>query len=132
MRPIINHLGGSHGRSALQKIDAQSLAASGDMSGTHIVLPQSGHGALTDLVGRNRRDKLHVMAVVGQRHRHVGLAAAIAYVKFVRLNELLEIGGGQPQHDFPHGNYHFRQILSHISDYFCRRCTANPPTSSLR
>ena len=115
MGPVVDHLGGPHGGAALQIIDAQPLSAPGDMLRAHIVLAQGSHRALADLIVGDRRDELRVVAIIGQGHCHIGLAAAIVDVELVCLDELLKIGGGQPQHDLTNRN-HFSHvcILSYL------------------
>ncbi len=116
MCPVINHLGRSHGRTALQIIYAETFPASGDMLCAHAILPQGSHRTLPDLVVRHCRHVFHFMPIVCQGYSHVCLSAAIIYVKFICLYKLLKIGGRQPQHDLTHGNYlrHCSLFLSFI------------------
>ncbi len=115
MGPVIYHLGGPHGRTALQEVNAQSLAALCDMLCGHIIFSQSSHSALADLVVGHCSDKFRVMSIIGQGHGHIGLAAAIAYIKLVCLYKLLVVRSGQPQHDLTHSNHFCHWIFPHLS-----------------
>ena len=116
MCSIVYNLGRSHGRTALQVVDTQSLTASCDVLGLYVVLSQSCYCALTDLVVRNCSNELSVMTVVSQRYCYVSFTAAVVYIELVCLDKFLVVGGGQSQHDLTHGNYfcHFGIFLSQI------------------
>ena len=107
MCSIVYNLGRSHGRTALQVVDTQSLTASCDVLGLYVVLSQSCYCALTDLVVG--------MTVVSQRYCYVSFTAAVVDIELVCLDKFLVVGGGQSQHDLTHGNYfcHFGIFLSH-------------------
>ena len=104
MRSVIYNLGGSHGRSALQIVDTQSLAAFSDILRAHIVLSESSHCTFTDLIIGNCRYKLCIMSVISQRYSYISLTAAVTYIKLIRLNKFLVVRGGQSQHNLTHCN----------------------------
>ena len=74
MCSIVYNLGRSHGRTALQVVDTQSLTTSCDVLGLYVVLSQSCYCALTDLVVRNCSNELSVMTVVSQRYCYVSFS----------------------------------------------------------
>ena len=71
-----------------------TLAASGDVLCADIVLSEGSNRALADGIGGNCGYEISLMAVVGQRHIHVGLAAAVVDIELVCLDKLLIVGGG--------------------------------------
>ena len=94
MGTVVNNVGSPHGRACLQEVDAQSLAASGNVLCTHIILSQCSHCALSNGVSRHCGDEFSLMAVVCKRNCHVCLAAAVIDVELVCLDELLIVWGG--------------------------------------
>lgn len=92
MCSIVYNLGRSHGRTALQVVDTQSLTASCDVLGLYVVLSQSCYCALTDLVVRNCGNELSVMTVVSQRYCYVSFTAAVVYIELVCLDKFLVVG----------------------------------------
>ena len=105
MCPVVNNLGRSHGRAALEIVDTKSLTTFCDVLGAYIVLSEGCNRALTNLVVGNCSHELSVMTIVCKRYGHVCLTAAVVDVKLVCLNEFLEIGGGKSQHNLTHCNH---------------------------
>ena len=79
-------------------------AATDDLAGADAVTAQSVHAGLTDDMGGQLGDEVHVDAVVRQRHRHVGLAAAVGVLEGISLHEAQMIVGLQADHDLTKGN----------------------------
>ena len=94
MSTVIDHVGSSHGRACLQEVDAQSLAASGNVLCTYIILSQCSHCALANGISRNCSNEFSFMAVVCKGNCHICLAAAVIDVELVCLDELLIVWGG--------------------------------------
>ena len=100
MGTVVNHLRRTHRSTRLKVIDAHTVAAAGDEIGLHAVFAQRIHRRLADLVLRELRDEISLVAVVGARNGYVGLAAAINDVERIGLNETRIAGRRKTQHDF--------------------------------
>ena len=98
-------------RSALLvEVDAHAVAAAGDLAGVNAVAAQAVHSRLADGMGGQFGDVGHVDAVVGQRHSHVGLAAAEGELQMVGLNKTLVVIGLQTNHQFAEGDNFLRHV----------------------
>src|SRR5699024_7016720 len=93
------------GSALLVVVDAHTVAAADDLGGVHTVAAQAVDGALADGVGGQLGDEGGVHAVVGQRDRHVGLAAAEGEFQVGSLHEALIVERLQTDHQFAKGNY---------------------------
>ena len=100
MRTVVDHLRGTHRGPGFEVVDTHAVAAAGDEIGPHAVFAQRIDRRLADLVLREFRDEVSLVAVVGARNGHVGLAAAIDDVKRIGLNEARVSGRRKTQHDF--------------------------------
>ena len=100
MRTVVDHLRGTHRSPGFEVVDTHAVAAAGDEIGPHAVFAQRIDRRLADLVLRELRDEVSLVAVVGARNGHVGLAAAIDDVKRIGLNEARVSGRRKTQHDF--------------------------------
>ena len=100
MRTVVDHLRGTHRSPGFEVVDTHAVAAAGDEIGPHAVFAQRIDRRLADLVLRELRDEVSLVAVVGALNGHVGLAAAIDDVKRIGLNEARVSGRRKTQHDF--------------------------------
>ena len=90
------------GHSARFKIIyAEALASIYDMRCPDAETAQLRRARLTNVVAGQACNEIHLHAVVGKRHSHIGLAAAEGGIEAPRLTEPQMIGGGKPQHDLP-------------------------------
>jgi hypothetical protein len=99
-------------RSALLvEVDANAIAAAGDLAGVNAVAAQAVHSGLTDGMGGQLGNEGCVDAVVGQRNGNIGLAAAEAELQIVGLNEALIVERLQTDHQFAKSNDFHGELL---------------------
>ena len=82
---VINDLGSSLGGAFFHKVDTQSLATPYYVASFYAKVAQRVHCVLADLMGGNLGNECGLNAVIGQRHRHIGLTAGIGCLKFFCL-----------------------------------------------
>ena len=134
---VIDHLAGAGVGAGLQIVDAHAaLVGADDAAGIHAELAQLLDALIGDGVLGQDGEVSHVLAVVSQGNGHVGLAAAEGGLQHGALEEALQSGGLESQHDFAESKK-FHDVFSFNYDfgnslYFCRRCTAKPPNSFLK
>ena len=102
--PVVDAHAAPLGGALLVEVDAHPVAAPDDHGGVYPVPPQGVHRRLPDGVGGELGDVGRVQAVVGQGHRHVGLAAAEGEFQVIRLDEPLIIVGLEPDHQLAEGD----------------------------
>ena len=105
MSSVVNNLGRTHGRTALEEVDAESFAALCDVLCVNAVLAESCNSALADFVVGNSGYEFSIVTVICERNSNVRLAAAVANVKLVCLNKLFVVGSGKAEHNLAHCNY---------------------------
>ena len=142
MRTVIDADGTTLGSALLVEVDAHTVAAAGDLAGVDAIAAQRVDAGLADGMGGQLGHKRDVGAVVGQRDRHVGLAAAVGVLQRVGLHKAQVIVRLQADHDFTKSNDFHGELL--LSCYFfkkakqggraqrCTRWMAKPATSSAR
>ena len=108
--PVVDAHAAALGRAFLVEVDAHPVSAADDHGRVHAVPPQGVHRRLADGVGGQLGHKGRVQAVVGQRHGHVGLAAAEGKFQVVGLDKPLVIVGLEPDHQLAEGDY-FRHFI---------------------
>ena len=105
MSSVVNDLGRTHRRAALEEVNAESFAGLSDVLGLNAVLAESCDSALADFVVGNSGYELSVVTVVCEGNSNVSLAAAVANVKLVCLDKLFVVGSGKAEHNLAHSNY---------------------------
>ena len=100
--PVVDHLPGPHSRTGFLVVDSDPFTTAGYEGSVHSVPAQGVHCGLPHLVGREFGYEAGVMAIIGQAHRHVRLAAAEFHVEDGRLDKPRMTRRGKPEHKFPH------------------------------
>ena len=100
VRTVVDHLRRTHRSARFEVIDAHAITAAGYEIGLHAILAQRVHRRLADLMFRELRDEIGIVAIVGARNGYVGLAAAVDDVERIGLNETRIAGRRKTQHDF--------------------------------
>ena len=104
MRAVIDDLGRAHGGAGLGIIEADAVAAAGDVVGLDTVAAEGVHGDLADFVLGQFAHVVGVMAVIGEADGHVGLPASGNDAEGISLDESVISGRAEPQHDFSEGD----------------------------
>ena len=99
VRTVVDHLRRTHRSSGFEVVDPDTVPAPGDEVGLHAVFAQRIDGRLSDLMLREFRHEVGVVAVVGTRDGHVGLAAAVDDVERIGLYETGVPRRRKTQHD---------------------------------
>ena len=92
MCSVINDLGGSHGRTGLQKVNAQSFATFCNMLCAHIIFAKSCNRTFTDLIVRNCCHKFRIMSIICQGYRYVCFSTSVIDIKLISLDKLFIVG----------------------------------------
>ena len=100
MRAVVNAYAAALRRALFQIIHAHAVAAAHDFRRVHAEIAQCVHRRLADRVLRQLRHISRIHADIGQRYRHVRLAAAKRRLHPVALKEPLIAHRGQTKHDF--------------------------------
>ena len=106
MGAVVGDFRGALAGAALEKVDADAVAAADDVPGADAKAAQLIDGALGHVVVREAGDELGIEPVVGQGDGDIGLAAAVGEFEVGGLGEAQVAGGGQAHHDFAKGNDH--------------------------
>ena len=102
---VIDDLGGALVGAGLQEVDAHAAGRLLKAAHVHAKAAQLLHAGLADVVIRDDGHEGRVHAVVGQGHSDVRFAAAKGGLQRGALEEALERGALQTQHDFTESNY---------------------------
>ena len=100
---VIDHLGGTGVGAGLQVVDAHAAGAADDAGGIHAELAQLLDALVGDHVFGQHGEEGHILLVIGQGDGHVGLAAAEGGLQHLALEEALQAGRFQTQHDLTEG-----------------------------
>ena len=97
---VVDDLGGTHGGSGLQIVDAHTVATAGDEIRVYAKLAQSVDGTLANLVLGQLGYEVGLVAIVCAAYSHIGFSTAIYHIKVFTLNESFLTWGGKTEHDF--------------------------------
>ena len=95
---VVAHAGIAQGGSLLEIVDADTVAAIDDMLRAHAQLAELHGAAAAHLRGGQPSDILHSVALHGQRHGHIGLAAAIVAAEHLALRQSFLVFLGKAKH----------------------------------
>ena len=90
-------------RTGFEEVDAHAALAALDALRVHAEAAQLLHALVAQRVFRQNRQVGRVLAVVRQRHGHIGLAAAESRFHHVTLEKALVAGRAQAKHDLAKG-----------------------------
>ena len=100
---VIDDLARKLVRAGLQKVDAHAALAAHDALRVYAEAAQLADALVTQRVLRQHRQVRRVLAEVGQRHRHIRLAAAERRFHHIALEKPLVTRRAQAQHDLTKG-----------------------------
>ncbi len=118
--PVVDHLAAAADGTMFQEIDAQALAAPEDVLRAHAILAQEIAAGLAEVVVGQAGDVLGVETEIGQRDRHVALAAAVDHVEAIGLRKAQVVRRRQPHHDFAEG-YDFGHGVLQMREFWVRK-----------
>ena len=99
MCPVVYDLAGPLVCATLQELYAHPITRPTDIADINAEAAHFADTRFRNIVARQRRHERRIESVVGERHRHVGLAAAERRFERRRLEETLMSGRLEPQHD---------------------------------
>ena len=104
IRAVINDLGRTLVGAGLQEIDAHAAIHHLDVGNVHAEAADVAQASLADRVVRQSGNESSIHAVVGKGNSHVRLAAAKGGFKGRALEEALQRGALQTEHDLTESN----------------------------
>ena len=124
VRAVVNDLAAAGHGPGLEIVDAHAVAAVHHAVEVHPQTAEFGQTHIGDIVLGHARHEMRIDAVVGQRHGHIGLAAAEGGVELPGLREAQIPRRGKAKHHFAesHNFCHIIvNLLLHTSPYRCSR-----------
>ena len=100
MGTVIDNLRWTHRSAGLSVVEAYTVTATSDEVGVDTIVAESVDGNLANLVLRELRDEVSLVAVVGQAHSHVSLTTARDDAESGALDETVIALGREAKHDF--------------------------------
>ena len=122
---VVDNLARAGIGAGLEIVDAETaLVGTDNAAGIHAKLAKLFHALVRDDVFRQNGQEGHILVIVGQGDRHIGLAAAEGGLEHRTLEESLQTGRFKTKHDFAEGHEFHNSFL-----HFHFECPPLPPSA---
>ena len=108
---VVDDLGGAHVRAGLREVEAEALVGEPNGARVQTEAAQLVDGCTAEIVLRQRRDELRLVAVCADSNRDVGLRAAEGADHVRRLQNHFSAGRGDTEHQLTKSNNFFHFCL---------------------